>query len=206
MRILVVCVPRSGTTSFLNTLSKVTNIPLISLPDNYEYPTNYSLIANTNKLDNIILRIVPSQNVGTPIEEFSKLFDLTIFLSRKNEQEQLESYINLYYSKNILGNNISTSDYNINLKYDYEDIPKKYINEFFNLKLDKTVKHNRSELEKIASNLKKDIIYYEDLYSSKKNKKLINKFLSKINVDTKLFFDELSKTKKQRIVSTKKII
>lgn len=206
MRILVVCVPRSGTTSFLNSLSISTKIPLICLPDDYQYPINYSLIENSNKLNDLILRIVPSQNVGTSIEEFSKLFDLTILLGRKNEKEHIESCINLYYRKNILGKTISNGTDNHDIQYDYDDIPDKYKQQFIDTGLVHDLKYNRDALDLLSVNMNKDILYYEDLYFSKNRKDILLKHFDNFNVDISKLLFELNKTKKLRIEVAKKII
>lgn len=206
MRILVICVPRSGTTSFLNSLSKVKNIPLVCLPDNYEYPTHLSLIENTNKFKSIILRIVPTQNIGMSILEFSKKFDLTIFMTRREQKEHLESFINVAYQKNILQSTTPSTPSSPDSLYDYSSIPESFITEFLSSNAKSTILQAREQIYKLSKEMSGDILFYEDLYFGNNQKGLLSKFLSFNSDDIDRIILELRNTKKLRIVPTKSLL
>lgn len=206
MKILVVCVPRSGTTSFLNSLRSVTKFPLITLPDSYTYSKNSSLVVNALNLENLILRAVPSQDVGMPLVEFSKLFDLTILMSRKNDKEHMESYINAHYRKFVLNKVISNSSFNNDIVYDFSTIPLEYIKQFNESLVWEQVMRNKEEIVLLSRLLRKNVMYYEDLYYSTDKASYIQRFFGKLDINFTELAKILNSTKKLRKTSTKSLI
>lgn len=206
MKILVVCVPRSGTTSFLNSLKSVTRFPLIALPDSYTYTKNSSLIGNALKLENLIMRVVPSQHVGMPLVEFSKLFDVTILMSRRNDKEHMESYINAHYRKFVLNKVISNSSFNNDTEYDFSTIPSEYIKQFNESSVWEQVIRNKEEVLLLSRLLEKSIMYYEDLYYSTNKLSYIKSFFGKTDINFTELISILNSTKKLRKTSTKSLI
>lgn len=197
MKILVICLPRAGSTSFVTSLSKATNINLLSIPDAYSYPENISLINHVLAKEDIIFRMSPSHNIGMDLIEFSKLFDYTILLSRRSESDYYKSFVNLYYKEIIVGSGWSS-------KYDYDEIPSKYKIELKNSKDWKRLLNDKQTIESFSTKMNIDIIYYEDLYYSSSGAEVLQKLIPNINILA--FKNYLSKTKKLRTKSIKKII
>ena len=206
MKVLVVCVPRSGTTSFLNSLKKVTSTPLVCLPDSYEYSVNHPLITKVLNFNDIILRVVPSQYVGMSIIEFSKHFDHIILMSRRNEKEHMESYINLLYKKTVLKKIVSNAFYNNDVEYDFSTIPNDFVVKFENSTDWKLVRQTRSQIEDLAKHLNTEILYYEDLYYTDDKTEILTKFCGTLDVNVEKLIRVLNSTKKLRRSTTKILI
>jgi len=96
--ILIIGTPRSGTTSLLNTLSNAFKFKRVFEPFNYNIPNSYDY---PFLIDESVVKICPFQ---TPVEfgmhsdflnfvkTYSREFDRTILLTRKNNNEHLESW------------------------------------------------------------------------------------------------------------------
>jgi len=190
MRVLLICVPRTGSTSFLKALSKSLAIPYISIPGTYTYKENSSLIESTIKKKNIIFRMSPDHNVGYDLVKFSSFFDKVILLTRLDDEDHYKSIVNLYYREHILG-------YGTKGLYVYEDIPKSIIKD-----IEETVNYNEILLAKqqildLSLKLQQEVLSYEDIYYS-------NKALIYLSSNFRMFNKEvyqynLGLTKRQRI-------
>jgi hypothetical protein len=197
MRILLICTPRSGTNSFISSLSKTMGINQISIPDSYQYPRDKSLIDYLISKENIIVRMNPNHQVGYDIIEFSNLFDVVILLTRKNIDKLYESYVNLFYKEVYIKGAVNST-------YDYKDIPNNIKNSFKNDINWKNVLNGINIINDISDKLNIPILYYEDLYYSNDGINLLKSLLPEINTD--VFRNRLSSTKKLRVDIDKKII
>ena len=158
MKILIISLPRTGSTSLMNKIAKEKNLNIISEPfDNRR--KEIKTFPNDIIVKSIIKQHPP--NVGNVVDwyyNFSLEFDEVILLSRKNLQACWESLSYYTYNRTKRGF-LSTYEYY------WEETPnidycKNYILECNNM---------INELSKITSI---NIQYYEDLFDINSNKKL----------------------------------
>ncbi len=144
MRILIIAVPRSGSTSLLNNIAKERNlIPFFE-------PFDGTDRIKFNNEDNVIVKtIVPHHKDNLSLCD---QFDEVILLSRKNVLECVESHAyHTYFSKR--------KNYDSNSPYLYEEMPL----DIFNLCYSDILKWNR-ELKQISIIKNIPITYYEDIF------------------------------------------
>ncbi len=190
MRILFVCVPRTGSSSFIKSLSKSLDIPYISIPDSYSYEQNSSFIESSIRKDRVIFRMSPNNNVGYNLKEFCLFFDKVILLSRLDDKDHYESLVNLYYREHII-------EYGTKGLYVYEDIPQASLNEIEKVINYEEVKDQKKQIEQLGLELKQEVIYYEDIFYSNK---VINYLTSEFaEFNREVYENTIAQTKKQRI-------
>ena len=190
MRILFVCVPRTGSSSFIKSLSKSLDIPYISIPDSYSYEQNSSFIESSIRKDRVIFRMSPDNNVGYNLKEFCLFFDKVILLSRLDDKDHYESLVNLYYREHII-------EYGTKGLYVYEDIPQASLNEIEKVINYEEVKDQKKQIEQLGLELKQEVIYYEDIFYSNK---VINYLTSEFaEFNREVYENTIAQTKKQRI-------
>lgn len=194
MKILLICLPRSGSTSLFNSLGKLYKLQKISIPDVYRYPRDINLIRYCERAENIIFRMSPSHNIGDSLTNLSGKFTHTLLLSRKNETEHLESLVNLYYRETV-------SLFGFHSTYDLSDIPAEFKTLFCSSEDWRRIKADRKSIEELATILKTPVLYYEDLFYPPFNYESIKSM--GIGLDIELLKKELSKTTKLRIYSKK---
>ena len=197
MRILFVCVPRTGSTSFIKSLSKSLTIPYVSVPDSFTYKENSSLIESIIKKDNIIFRMSPNNYVGYSLIEFSSFFDKVILLSRLDDEDHYKSLVNLYYREHIMESGTKGL-------YVYEDIPKSSLNQIEKVINYKQIKDQKQEIEQLSSELKQEVLYYENIFYSNKVTEYLTSEFAEFNKE--IYENSLAQTKKQRIVRKKILI
>lgn len=190
MKILFVCVPRTGSTSFINSLSKSLDIPYISIPDTYSYQLNSSLIESTIKKDRIIFRMSPNNNVGCSLIKFSSFFDKVILLSRLDDEDHYKSLVNLYYREHII-------KYGTKGLYVYEDIPQSSLSQIEKVINYEEIKDQKEQIEQLGLELKQEVIYYEDIFYSDKVTDYLTSEFAEFNRE--VYENRLAQTKKQRI-------
>jgi hypothetical protein len=144
MSILIIALPRTGSTSLLNKLSKERGLkPLFEPFDNTDR-------VKYNNEKNIVLKTIICHHPNNI--DLCKEFDEIILLSRKNLLECAESHAyQTHFSK--------TKNYNSNKPYLYENIPS----DIFELCYRDILKWS-DDLEKLSSQLNIPITYYEDIY------------------------------------------
>jgi hypothetical protein len=147
MRILILSLPRCGSTSLLYKIAKKENLRPVFEPFDGSGRQLYR-----DDMDNIVVKTVIIQR--TDNEEFTKKFDKVILLSRKNLKEHIESYA--YYWYELEKNNYKSHD-----PYVYIPPPQSVLETSKEL----LVKWN-SELEEISKNINTPITYYEDIYDT----------------------------------------
>ena len=188
MKILVLCLPRTGSTSFVNALKKTLGLNLINIPDAYKFPENKALIDHVLSKESVILRMTPSHNVGMDLVTFSKHFDYTFFLSRKNLDDYYKRFVNLYYKEIIVGSGWFNP-------YDYNDIPVKYQEELKNSSDWNRIMRDREDLHRIGQD---EIIFYEDLFYSNEGTYFIKSKLEEIDINKfKEYLTEFPKLRKK---------
>lgn len=192
MKILIISIPRSGSTSLFSSLyQNLKNYRGFCEPFNpkeegfgdlkSQYSLNYNnllvkvlpwdLLYNSTSsftfIGELFKRNTLSINEIKPyiisqLIEYSSNFNQIILLSRKNIQKAAESTAHFA----VKGGNFHTP---------YSYTPQKCIPEFVNLQ-----RHNVDIINKLSQSIKVPITYYEDLYSG--NKAYIKDFLNKNNI------------------------
>ena len=154
MKILLITLPRTGSTSLLKKIGEEQNLISITEPFNnvngnlekYKY-------YNWKNTNDICVKTHINHKDVTFYLEFIKFFDEVILLSRKDLKALAES--------------LSYSNYFQNFTEKYEWIKTPNFNE--NIKL---VKEFNEELEKLSKLTNIKILYYEDLFDSESKDKL----------------------------------
>ncbi len=158
MKILIISLPRTGSTFLMNKIAKEKNLNIISEPfDNRR--KEIKTFPNDIIVKSIIKQHPP--NVGNVVNwyyNFSLEFDEVILLSRKDLQSCWESLSYFTYNQTKRGF-LSTYEYY------WEETPNIDYCKNYILKCNDMI----NELSKIASI---NIQYYEDLFDTNSNKKL----------------------------------
>jgi len=197
MRVLLICVPRTGSNSFIKSLSKSLAIPHISIPDTYTHKENSSLIESILKKESIIFRMSPINNVGYDLVKFSSFFDKVILLSRLDDEDHYKSIVNLYYREHIM-------KYGTKGSYVYEDIPKSTLEHIHKVVNYKEIEVQKQQISELSLKLKQKVLYYEDIFYSDK---VVDYLTSNFNRFNKEVYEyNLGLTKKQRIKQQSSLI
>lgn len=154
MKILLITLPRTGSTSLLKNISEKHNLQAISEPfnisnNNSEKYKNF----DWNNVKEICVKTHINHMDVTFYLDFAKLFDKVILVSRKNLKLCAES--------------LSYANYFGNFSEKYEWINTPNLNE--NIKL---VKKFHNDLKKLSNLINVDIVYYEDLFDMNSEDKL----------------------------------
>ena len=161
MKILIISLPRTGSTSLMEDLGRKNNLKILSEPYSKESYKESSFNINEN---NIVLKTIIGQKPPEEIDDLefltnlAKKFDNTILLSRKNLKECAESCAYRKYYKEKTG--FSSSD-----PYYWELTPN--FNEVFDL-----IKNLDTKLKLLSEILNINVSYYEDLYKNSISGKL----------------------------------
>lgn len=161
MRVLIISLPRTGSTSLLYKIAKEKKlIPLFE-------PFDGSGRFLYDGQDNIVLKTIIFQHPNNI--QLSKEFDEVILLSRKNFKEHLESYSYIYH--------------NIPLGYDSTK-PYKYIAPSDKVISDskKLLIKMKNDLQILSDVLKIPIQYYEDFFDEKSKDRLRTDLIDKIKI------------------------
>lgn len=162
MKILLISLPRTGSHSLMNKISFDNNLKIYSEPF---YSKNRYLYDNmiweneNNFIVKTIINQIPFDGLNNIqfYKNFSNIFDDVILLSRKDLVACTESLSYLLYNKKDgFSHNES---YVWNYTPNYNEI-KEYINQ-----CDLDLKH-------LSVELKKDIIYYEDIFNPNSDERL----------------------------------
>lgn len=157
MKILIISLPRTGSTSLMNKIAKEKNIEFISEP----YDGRKKQIKNFP--DSCVVKSIIKQhppNVNNIIEwyvNFAKEFDDVILLSRKDLKSCWESLSYFTYNEKY--------GFKSNSDYYWEETPnidyyRNYILECDNL------------MNSLSTKMEKKIQYYEDIYDVNSKKRL----------------------------------
>ena len=197
MRVLLVCVPRTGSSSFLKALSKSLNINHISIPDSFSLEENKAFIDSIVKKDKVIFRMSPIHNTGYSLEEFCSLFDRVVLLSRLNEKEHYKSIVNLYYRENIL-------KFGTKGLYDFNDIPNTILNQIEQVVNYEVILEQKKQIEELGLVLNQKVLYYEEIFYSDTGLKYLQTNFNSFNSEKYRLY--LSQTKKLSISRDKSLV
>jgi hypothetical protein len=145
MSVLIIALPRTGSTSLLDKISKEKGFKPLFEPFDGTDRVVY------NKEKDVVVKTIICHHPNNL--ELSQEFDEVILLSRKNLKECAESHAyQTHFSK--------TKNYHSNNPYVYEETPK----DVFDLCYNDILKWT-DDLEKLSSQLNIPISYYEDLFN-----------------------------------------
>ena len=179
MKILIIGVGRSGTTSLLNGIAKqgYTKIHEPFGPKNYKKKFTLSN-------DNIVVKTIFGQLPKNYKKEWKELikelipkFDKIIWLDRKNMNKHCESFINLHYRSSLQP---PTSVFK---KWKIEEIPKSFNTDTYNKTIYNALENEKKPFKELVDELNYKITWYEDLYGKDRIKSLetINKWNLELN-------------------------
>jgi len=178
MKVLIMAAPRTGSTSLMHNLSITAGFSFKHEPYNHEFkPGNVPHGLDFSFLDTLNDDVIVKSMVGQiPIGEedsidfllkFMKWADYTILLSRRNKQEHLESWVNLWHKINRIPK--SQKHTQINGQWwisDIEDILPQFNYNEEGPDGYPSLRFYTDRVEEISKILNHPITYYEDLYSS----------------------------------------
>ena len=175
MKILIISPPRCGSSSLLRNISKLSdydmifepymgNDPLSSrakekIPYPFDVPDNFIVKMITNQLPKKFVYTETSNTFFNFITSIYKDYDMVILLSRRNEKEHFESYVNLRISNKNKDNPFQP--------WFFEDIENKLSTVDIN-----DIIFYKNQMNMISTKLSIPMIYYEDLYGDDRNKSL----------------------------------
>jgi hypothetical protein len=220
MKILILALPRTGSTSLLAKIEQQNYKGIFepySVPQirkfNYEYPLKELKENNRIVVKQIFANV---WNTQEPVElyqyplhlhnptlyaeqqiEFSKHFDRVILLDRKDTKEHLESYINVIYKQ--------SQNKSVFERWQKKDLPQEFIdnhlleNDHFHFYIQK------SEILLVSKKLNIDITWYEDLYGEDRNKSLEIIKSWNLDIDEELLNEDLHPRNKY-LIKSKNII
>jgi hypothetical protein len=152
MRILIISLPRTGSTSLMYKLAKDNNLsPLFEPFDG----TNRVIY---NGEDNVVLKTIICHHPNNL--ELIRSFDKTILLSRININELIESHSYQTYFSKVKG-------YNSNNPYTYKRPPQNII-DICSSDINKWI----SDIQKLSDLTMIPITYYEDIFDVNSNDRL----------------------------------
>lgn len=144
MKVLIISLPRTGSTSLLYNISKERDLRPIFEPFDWSGRFLYN-----DDMDNIVLKTIIYQHSNNI--ELSKKFDEVILLNRRNFNDHLESYSYLYHNKPL--------GYHSAKPYKYTPPPSEIIHKSQELLITMY-----QDLKKLSDILEIPIQYYEDLF------------------------------------------
>lgn len=145
MSILIIALPRTGSTSLLYSLSERRNLKPLFEPFDGTDRVIY------NKQKDVVVKTIICHHPDN--YELIKDFDEVFLLTRKNIVECVESHAyQTYYSKQ--------KNYDSNKAYVYDNVPLDVYEQCYN----DIVKWNK-ELKELSENLNLPIIYYENIHN-----------------------------------------
>lgn len=186
MKILILALPRTGSSSLLRKIHKQNYIGFFEpygLPakKNYNYPYPLKelsenknvvvkqMICDIPNVKDFPIEFFPHPHVNPTLYvlqqyDFTKYFDKVILLDRKDTIEHLESYIHVLYKLD--------KKESVHSKWQKNDVPKEWTE-----KIIKENKHNqfyimKSEILLLSKKLNIDITWYEDLFGNDRKKSL----------------------------------
>lgn len=164
MKILIISLPRTGSTSFLKKICKEYNLKEIHEPFNEE-------MGNLEKYKNYDFSNESNIGVKTHINhmdidfyvKYSKIFDKIFLLSRKNLKECAESLSYANYTNKYITDYIWFKTPNFNRTIEF-------------------VNNIDNDLKTLSKLIDVDIIYYEDVFDINSNERLRKPNLKRSNI------------------------
>jgi hypothetical protein len=160
MRILVISLPRTGSTSFSKKLAKENNLTFVFEPF-APRAKQFNKIKNFDcdyTKDNVIVKTLINDEYSIDwIINLSKEFNKVYLLSRKNLKECAESWAYLTHKRN------EHNDFDFESEYYWEKTPNYD-------ECENQIYRWNTKLQLIATKLEQEILYYEDIFEDKTNK------------------------------------
>lgn len=157
MRILIISIPRSGSTSLMFKLSTEYNLIPVFEPFR-KHLTNEKFNSTFQyNMQNVVVKTMVYQHTNNV--DLSKIFDKTILLSRRDLKSCAESLA--YLTKN------GKYGYSLDEDYFYENIS----DEEFQINYQAIEKYNQ-QIKNLSNELELPIIYYEDIFDINSPKRL----------------------------------
>ena len=156
MKILIISLPRTGSSNFLFKIAEEKKLKPIFEPF-HDGTNQYKNWIYNPEEDNVVVKTIVHHHIDNL--EIAKQFDEIILLSRKNLKECAESYA--FFNNNIFGSFTSYQPYY------YENVTDSQFNYAY-----KSIKKYDSELKKLSKILNIPIIYYENIYDVNDSERL----------------------------------
>lgn len=209
MKILIIGIPRTGSTSLW---SNIINLGYSGLNEPYRrYNLNYlkhpyplDILKNEKIVVKHLTHDMPRKKyIGnmSDIEvckDMSEQFDKTIILDRRNSQEMLESYIGFYYNYE--------NNKDVHSTWEFSNIPKEYVNEFILDNKHKMIYDFKTKIQTLSALLSIPITYYEDLYGEDRELSLNIIKSWKLDLDEERLNDALHPINRYRLLQKKSTI
>lgn len=157
MRILVIALPRTGSTSFSKKLALDNGLSFVFEPfaPNAELLNIFKNFDTDYTKDDVVVKTLVNNEYSTEwLIQLSKTFDKTYLLSRKDLKQCVDSWAYLNYNRGEID---FETEYYWEKTPNYDDCEKQIYD--WNLKL-----------IKLSENLQLPIIYYEDIFDITKNR------------------------------------
>jgi hypothetical protein len=157
MRILVISLPRTGSTSFSKKLAIDNNLSFVFEPfaPNAESLNTLKGFDTDYTKDNIIVKTLVNDEYDIDwFIEFSRGFNKTYLLSRRNLKECIDSWAYLNHNRDVI---------DFESEYYWEKTPN------YNICFNQIHKWN-NKLKKLSDRLNETIIYYEDIFDTNNNR------------------------------------
>ncbi len=160
MRILVISLPRTGSTTFSKDLAKKNNLSFVFEPfapraSRFNKLKNFE--TDHTKNNTVVKTLVNDEYDVEWFIELSKDFDEVYLLTRKNLKGCIESWAYLSYKRNEM------PDFDFETEYYWEKTPNYEESENQILRWD-------NKLRLIATKMNLDVLYYEEIFGYNNNK------------------------------------
>ena len=205
MKVLIVGVPRSGTTSLAEGIHKISKCdvqiePHNSRNKNHPYTLKDMKVDTNNICVKTLIYHKPNVCINSSLEyiyNFTKEFDDIVLLDRIDYEEHLDSMTNLIYRLHL--------NKSVFKRWKPSDIPNDWKNEFIDM-IDKSLTEYKGMLTELSNRLNIKRTWYEELYGSDRNKSL--KIIEEwgIDIDSNALNEYLNPRYKLKVLSKKSII
>lgn len=160
MRILVLSLPRTGSTSFSKDLATEHNLSFVFepfAPRAFKFNKLKKFETDHTKNDVVVKTLINDEYDVEWYIELSKQFDTTYLLTRKNLKGCVESWAYLNHKRG------ETPEFDFETEYYWEKTP--------NYKESETqIFHWDNKLRQIATKLNLEVLYYEEIFGYNTNK------------------------------------
>ena len=159
MRILVISLPRTGSTSFSKQLAEQNSYPLVFEPfaPMAKLFNKYNNFETDYTKDNVVVKTLINDEYDIDwLIEFINTFDAVHLLSRRNLTECIESWSYLTYKR-------SETQFGFDSDYYWEKTPN------YSESASQILRWN-TKLNELSDKINVPITYYEDIFDSTKNR------------------------------------
>lgn len=202
MKILIVGIYRTGSTSLLYGISKQGYTPIFEpyntnhyISKKYKFP-----LQELYTQSNLVVKCLTDQTLSNlpavdMYEKFSKYFDYTVLLSRRDKEDHLLSQLNALYQRGL--------GKSCHIPYVLDQ--KRLHSIFSTVFIENSLNHLEQQyriLKELSYRIKVPIVYYEDIYSGNiDTTKLLMSSIFPSSLDFTKLTAELDTGKRYRILS-----